>query len=122
MPEYNVLVKGSFEEIPTYTATWMANGSKHASQNGLYTGDTPEIPSTPVANCNDDRIFVGWTTDATYFNATTAPSDTFTTTAPAIDSDDITFYAVYADKETDESANNEFNLFSGALVEGDYVL
>jgi len=122
MPEYNVLVKGSFEEIPTYTATWMANGSKHASQNGLYAGDTPDIPSTPVANCSDDRIFVGWTTDATYFNATTAPADTFTTTAPAIDSDDITFYAVYADKETDESANNEFNLFSGALVEGDYVL
>lgn len=98
MPEYDVLVTGFFSAIPTYTATWFVNGNKYDSQTGLYYGDTPSLPDDPD-DCAENRVFMGWTAQADYEDDADAPSDLFTTTAPAI-SQDTTFYAVFADKET----------------------
>ena len=98
MPEYDVLVTAGFTLIPTYTVTWMANGSQHATQAGLYANDIPNVPDQPD-NCSANRVFVGWTAQADFVKSNSAPSDLFTTIVPAI-TKDTTFYAVYADKET----------------------
>ena len=97
MPAFDVAVSCAFKIIPTYTATWKANGGKHASQAGLYAGEMPTMPSKPSA-CSEERGFIGWTENGDYSNEKDAPSDLFTADAPAID-ENATFYAVYADGE-----------------------
>ena len=98
MPAYDVLVTGRFSALPTYTATWMVGGNKHATQTGLYYDDTPDMPVDP-ADCAESRVFMGWTSQAEYEHDADAPDDLFTLTAPAM-TQDTTFYAVFADKET----------------------
>lgn len=98
MPSYNVTVSATFTQIPTYTATWMVNGSRYRTQAGVYTNESPSLPDDPD-NCSATRVFEGWTTQANYAHASAAPNDRFTTAAPAL-TRDTTFYAVFADKET----------------------
>ena len=123
MPEYDVEVHASFSVKPTYTAVWLVNGNRHAQQTGLYFGETPVLPDEPE-DCSEDRVFMGWTTQAEYEHATTAPSDLFSLTAPAI-SQDTTFYAVFADKSTTSgpgtTAYNRINSTSD-LSNGEYLI
>lgn len=101
-----------------YTATWMADGANVGSSTAE-SGESPDVPSDPV-DCSEDRVFKGWTSDATYTSEDGA--GLFTTTAPAI-ADNTTFYAVYADKEGSGSgSSDEFELYSGDLTEGDYII
>ena len=104
MPEYDVIVSASFEALPTYTASWLVNGSRHALQTELYNGETPALPDEPE-DCADDRVFMGWTAQADY-EADDAPEDLFTLTAPAISNEDVTFYAVFADKAASEGGSD----------------
>ena len=124
MPEYDVLVTGAFSALPTYNATWMVNGNRHALQTGLYSGDTPDLPADP-ADCAADRVFMGWTSQAEYENDADAPNDLFTTVAPAVSTADVTFYAVFADKESvpgpGTTAYNRINS-TGDLTDGDYLI
>lgn len=77
-----------------YTATWMANGSSIGTTTAE-SGHSPSVPSNP-ADCSgtNGKKFVGWTAQ-TSVSGNSAPTDMFTTTAPAL-TGDKTFYAVYA--------------------------
>lgn len=123
MPEYDVIVSASFEALPTYTASWLVNGSRHALQTELYNGETPALPDEPE-DCADDRVFMGWTAQADY-EADEAPEDLFTLTAPAITDADATFYAVFADKTSvsgpGSSAYSRINS-TNDLSDGDYLI
>ena len=84
-------------EIPQYTVTWSVNGV--TSTEEVYENTKPTLPSNP-ANCSDTRVFKGWTAVSGYTSDDGA--GLFTTTSPTITAD-ITFYAVYADKQTSGS-------------------
>lgn len=85
--------------IPTYTITWKANGvtvqTDNVKRDALYS--LPDDPS----DCSVNRVFKGWTIEKNYENATTAPGDLFISAfAAPILTQDTTFYAVFADKQT----------------------
>ncbi len=84
---------------PEYTYTWMSNGMQHDKTSG----STVVLPSTNPAvpiGC-EGAMFVGWTTEFSYSNATTAP--TFVKAGDNVGSDK-TFYAVFA-TEIDEGGS-----------------
>lgn len=82
---YNVTVK----EIPTYTYTWMVNGTE-VKKSVLKEGAAVEAPANPENI--DDKVFTGWVTTATV-DANVAPTyATIDETAKA----NTTYYAVFA--------------------------
>ena len=89
-----------------HTVTWMANGSSYHTER-VVSGEMPNLPDQPD-DCSTTRKFVGWTTNGSYINATTAPSDLFTTEAPIITAD-ATFYAVYADQADNGTSTAVFD-------------
>lgn len=98
-----------------YSVSWVTDGVSYHSAM-VNSGETATIPESPD-NCSSTRFFMGWTAHTTISGE---PDDLFTTTAPAI-SNDITFYAVYADVST-EGTPGIYTLYSGDLVEGDYIV
>ena len=89
---------GGSSSATQYTVTWSVNGV--TSTEEVYENTKPTLPSNP-ANCSDTRVFKGWTANGSYSGD---GSDLFTDSegAPKITAA-ITFYAVYADKETSGS-------------------
>lgn len=82
---YNVTVK----EIPTYTYTWMVNGTE-VKKSALKEGAAVEAPANPENIA--DKVFTGWVTTATV-DANVAPTyATIDETAKA----NTTYYAVFA--------------------------
>lgn len=82
---YNVTVK----EIPTYTYTWMVNGTE-VKKSVLKEGAAVEAPANPENI--DGKVFTGWVTTATV-DANVAPTyATIDETAKA----NTTYYAVFA--------------------------
>lgn len=82
---YNVTVK----EIPTYTYTWMVNGTE-VKKSALKEGAAVEVPANPENIA--DKVFTGWVTTATV-DANVAPTyATIDETAKA----NTTYYAVFA--------------------------
>ena len=82
---YNVTVK----EIPTYTYTWMVNGTE-VKKSVLKEGAAVEAPANPENIA--DKVFTGWVTTATV-DANVAPTyATIDETAKA----NTTYYAVFA--------------------------
>ena len=79
-----------------YTATWMANGSAFHS-NTAASGTSPSMPSDTPDDCSGGKVFVGWTAQNSVNGD--APSDLFTSSAPAITAN-TTFRAVYATATT----------------------
>ena len=90
-------VQINFEAIPTYAATFIANGTV-VSTTQYEEGDNIVFPANPEDE--DDYIFMGWTKDEITGTSATAPnmvtSATMGTTAQ-------NFYAVYALSEVGES-------------------
>ena len=123
MPAYDVQVQAVFTLIPTYTATWMANGSVHSSQSGLYAGETPTMPGD-AESCSPTRLFMGWTSDGSFSKSDEAPNDLFTASAPTISNADVTFYAVYADKEISEGAGTSYVKVTSDedITDGQYLI
>lgn len=94
------------------TVSWKCNGNAWTS--GVVDGNTTvnsgskisAVPTAPTTNnCDNSKVFVGWTATKDYSNETTAPEDLFTDVAgsPTI-STNVTFYAVFAN-ETTETIN-----------------
>ena len=111
------------------TITWIVNGDtlKTGNQDVLVEmGTKPTtIPTAPTSgHCDGEKVFVGWS--ATEIPATPAtgtnirPKDLFTSksAAPVINAD-TTFYAVFA---TPSGTPTQFDLFTDALEEGEYIL
>lgn len=91
------------------TVSWKCNGTAWTS--GVVDGNTTvnsgskisTVPTAPTtSNCDNSKVFVGWTATKDYSNETTAPEDLFTDVAgsPTI-SANVTFYAVFADEATE---------------------
>ena len=106
----NTTVTINFEAIPTYTVTWIANGtpwtgSSHGTpstnvESGSKVATLPTAPTS--AACDSKKEFVGWTATEDYSNATTPPTDLFLTPAGApIVTGDVTYHAVFANASND---------------------
>ena len=98
-----------------YTITWSKNGVTSTTQ--VDEGTRPTPPS--VDDCSTTRVFRGWTTNGGY-SGNGSDLMTAQTDFPAASSA-VTYYAVYADKEGSGSSN-EYELYSGSLTEGDYIV
>lgn len=115
---HQVTLTGTCEARPT--VTWIVDGANY-HVNSVVSGERPALPVTP-SDCAEDanRVFVGWTAQSDYNSADAAPADMFTKTAPIV-SANTTFYAVYANT-TISGGLTDYELFSGELVEGDYII
>lgn len=82
------------------TITWDVKGS--TSSNLVEEGTKPIAPS--VENCSTDRVFVGWTTSST---VTSKPAVLYKSSEIPNATSAVTYYAVFADKETSAGGSTE---------------
>ena len=87
--------------LNTYTVNWYADGNLEKTDIYNHGAALTLPPSTP-SGC-DDKVFVGWTTNSAYDNATTAPSDLFTVASGTVTAN-ITYYAVFAKESSSGGA------------------
>ena len=116
MPASNVTVSATFTHVPTYTITWSVNGiSSIAVYNSGHTLNGAEIPSPTTSDCDGIKVFVGWTTRPISDETDETPSPLYlNSTLPSVTAA-VTYYAVFAEL-------NAYNLYSGTLTEGDYII
>lgn len=122
MPDADVAISITMAEKPTYAVNFINMGETISSQS-VIEGQTAVKPSDPEACEGYD--FVGWWTDELGTDNTTA--ETWITTFTATGNQD--YYAVYSPTEGSSSAprrakmaDDEYELYSGALTEGDYLI
>ena len=80
------------QAAPTYTVTWMANGSLFATRT-YSEGTLLELPDGTPAACTNTKQFVGWTATNNYTSDATAPTYVAAGTEVLANA---TYYAVYA--------------------------
>lgn len=85
-------VQINFEAIPAHTVTWYVNGTTTTEE--LMEGTSIAFPSAPEGIYG--KCFVGWT--ATAIDGVTDDVPLLVSTA-IMDADDMTFYAVFADRK-----------------------
>ena len=86
--------------LNTYTVNWYDDGN--LAKTDIYNhGAALTLPPSTPSGC-DDKVFVGWTANSAYDNATTAPSDLFTEAKGTVTAD-ANYYAVFA-KESSSGA------------------
>ena len=83
-----------------YTVRWVVNGTTKSTQTAI-AGAALTAPYAPqTSDCDNSKVFVGWTETQHYTDATDAPADLFdyanTLTMPA---GGATYYAVFANVE-----------------------
>lgn len=107
-PSTDCTVQINFEAIPTHTANFSVNGNTSrtatVAEGAAITFPTAaETPAdaTEFNKTIEGKTFVGWYT-STYSDASEAPSYVNTATTTMSESD-VTYYAVYADVEEEES-------------------
>ena len=121
------VVLSEAEAATPRTVSWKCNGSAWTS--GVVTGNTTvasgskisAVPTAPTSsNCDNSKVFVGWTATENYSHASIAPTDLFTdvTGSPTITAN-ITFYAVFANSEDSESTTT-FTFNGSTLGTGGY--
>ena len=92
----------TFTALETHSVTWMVNGTEYnagSPTTQVYDGgQVTTLPTAPDPAKYCGQVFAGWTKSPIDGEIDTEPSVLFTTAAnsPAI-TDDITFYAVFAD-------------------------
>lgn len=105
-----------------FTVTWMANKTQF-KQEQIQEGSKVTLPAgTPedVISGEDTYKFQGWFTEEQYSNETTAPAYiTNNTIEPA---GDVTYYAVYAMKESSVVENSYVKGTKADLTEGQKVI
>lgn len=74
-------VSSSSETPDSYTVNWHVNGTVKHTQTATAGTTLTNIPTPTTADCDNSKVFVGWTTTADYSNATTAPSGMLTNTS-----------------------------------------
>lgn len=96
---------------PVYI-TWSVNGVEGEPVE-VEKGKLITLPADPTCACG--KVFVGWTA-LTSINPNTAPSDLFTTNAGKVADADITYYAVFADQESEGTSVNASKTFAFAQI------
>lgn len=82
---------------PKYTVNWYVNGNKEYTQTDVAGATLTYIPNLEGYECGG-KVFVGWTTQSSYANATNAPNDLITNTAGmTIPENGEDYYAVFAE-------------------------
>lgn len=107
-------------EIMAYgspSVTWYANGNLLTSNVAV--GGTLTLPDAPAA-CPNGKKFVGWTANSSVSGS--KPSDLFTSAAGVTVTPGAKYYAVYATQSGSGGVSNDYELYNGALTEGDYLL
>ena len=97
VPTANTTITINFEAIPTYTINWYVNGTKEHSQTAITGTTLTNIPNLDDYECGG-KVFVGWTTQSGYSNATTAPNGMITSTSGmTMPEGGEDYYAVFAE-------------------------
>ena len=111
--------------ICDYTINWQVNGASWTegspATSATYGTQPTSIPTAPTSgNCDGSKVFIGWSATSITGTTSTRPKDLFTSkyAAPFITAN-TTFYAVFA---TPTGVPTQFDLYSGALTEGDYLI
>ena len=112
-------------KLNTYTIAWKVNGSVWTegspATSATYGTQPASIPTAPTSgNCDGSKVFIGWSASSITGTTSTRPKDLFTSkyAAPLI-TNDVTFHAVFA---TPTGVPTQFDLYSGALTEGEYLV
>ena len=96
-PTANTTITINFEALPTYTVNWYVNGTVKHTQTDVEGTSLTNIPTPTTADCDNSKVFVGWTTESSYSNATTAPSGMITNTSGmTMPEGGEDYYAVFA--------------------------
>ena len=82
------------KDLPMITITWSVDGVETTSE--IMQEDPLVLPANP-ANCENGKVFVGWTAESEVSGD--APADLFTTAAGKTVTEAITYYAVFATEE-----------------------
>ncbi len=119
--EANQVVTLTYIETPSvdpFDVNFMAFGQLFES---VQSTGTLVLPATNPVACSDGRVFVGWCTQASYSNPTTAP--TFAKAGDVV-AEGAVFYAVFADQEGEGSVETTWDLVTNAssLNAGDVLV
>ena len=82
------------KDLPMITITWSVDGDETTSE--IMQEDPLVLPDKP-ANCENGKVFVGWTAESEVSGD--APADLFTTAGSKTVTEAITYYAVFATEE-----------------------
>lgn len=82
------------KDLPMITITWSVDGVETTSE--IMQEDPLVLPANP-ANCENGKVFVGWTAESEVSGD--APADLFTTAGSKTVTEAITYYAVFATEE-----------------------
>ena len=110
---------GIVPDKPNITITWSVNG---VTSTTTQTSGTLVLPATPPSDCSGagGKKFVGWTASNSVSGS--KPADLFTSGAGITVTENKTYYAVYATQTGSGGVSNDYELYNGALTEGDYLL
>lgn len=86
------------KDLPMITITWSVDGVETTSE--IMQEDPLVLPANP-ANCENGKVFVGWTANSTVEG--NKPADLFTTAGSKTVTEAITYYAVFATEEGEGS-------------------
>ena len=82
------------KDLPMITITWSVDGDETTSE--IMQEDPLVLPDNP-ANCENGKVFVGWTAQSEVSGE--KPADLFTTAGSKTVTEAITYYAVFATEE-----------------------
>lgn len=104
------------KDLPQVVVTWSVNGNEFTT---VFTQeDNLVLPENP-ANCSDNRVFVGWTTENNVKGE--APADLFKTAKGKVVMEAVTYYAVFATVEGGSAPTEVANVtFKTAAKDGSY--
>ena len=113
------IIVGIIPDKPNITITWSVQG---VTSTTTQTSGTLVLPATTPSDCTSGKKFVGWTEQSSITGGA-RPSDLFTSGSGITVTENKTYYAVYATAGSSGSgSSNEYALYSGTLMEGDYLI
>ncbi len=108
-----------FKAKTVLTVNFSENGT--VSTQSVYAGDAFTLPSASVT-VDEGYTFIGWTTAAVSDSAD-KPASVYTAGSSYTATASHTLYALYTYRQTDgSSTGNVYELYTGSLEEGDYIL
>ncbi len=102
VPTANCTIQINMVEKPKYTVNWHVNCTIEHTQTDVAGTTLTNIPTPTTADCDNSKVFVGWTIQPSYEHATNAPTDLITnTTGMKIPESGEDYYAVFAEASGD---------------------
>ena len=116
MPDANVTIAATFEEIEYVTINWVIDDA--VPQSTQVVKGAQVVPPTVTETCEENIKFMGWTASETI---TSKPADLFNTADAPIAETEATYYSVYAqeDEGTQPAAEAFYTATFTKLTSGD---